>query len=145
MMKNYEHALQKIQYNGGILFGERHVHRHTEVAVRRGIGCRRHKRSVHLMVEICSKSQTLAHHIVCREVDGERAGAACGLCQAGLDFSNQCVVAIERHIEVQRQVVVHILLLAFELEHGVEIGNLISGANLQRLLPVFYNLSCRGI
>ena len=129
----------------GLLFllGKLHIQRYAEIAVRCGICRRRHERRVHLVVEICSYGQALAHHIVGCEIERERACTAGGLCQAGLYFAYQCRVVVERAVEIERQVVADIALLAFQFEHGVEISYLISCTKLQRLLSCLHYLTCR--
>ena len=109
------------------------------------IGIRRHERSVDLVVKIGAHSDALAHHIVCREVDGQCTGTAGGLCRVVLDFAYQGGIVTQLEVELQRQVVAHTLLLGLQFKHRIEIGNLIPCSNDKRLVVGFDHLPCRRV
>ena len=123
-----------ISISNAVLFCKRHVNRESIVAVCCRICTRRHQRCVDLVVKVSTERNSLAHHIVCREVHSERARSACGLSAVNVDFSDNVVIVCIREIQVQRQVIIHPLLFFLDFQHAVEIGNFI--ANSYHKLPL---------
>ncbi len=97
------------------------------------------------MVEIGSQGDALAHHIVCREVDAKGARAAGGLRGVGVDFADEGGVVGQREVEVEGEVVAHALLLALELEHRIEVGNLVAGAHHKGARDALHQLAHRHV
>ena len=85
------------------------------------------------MIEVGPDRHSLAHHIIGREVDAQGLSAACGLCGAHINLANQGRVVTVLQVKLERQVVAHTLLLVLDLEHRVEISNLVTGTNHKRL------------
>ena len=81
------------------------------------------------MVEEGSNSYSLAHDIVCREVDAQCACATCGLCCVHVNLANEGGVVVELEVEVEREIVADVLLLLLNLKHRVEVCNLVAGSD----------------
>ena len=85
------------------------------------------------MIEECRQRDTLAQNITCHEVDGESAGALCGLCIGGLDTTYERLVVAPRQIKIERKVIGDTPLLSSDLQNLVEISNLVSRAECHLL------------
>ena len=127
------------------LFCERHVDGYTVVAVGGWVGTGGHEWRVHLIVEVRTHSHALAHHIVCGEINTQCACAACRLCRAIENLTDEGGVVVDLEIKIQRQVVAHALLPVLHLQHRVEVGNLIASAKHKRFSACFHQLTSRRV
>ena len=123
-----------------MLFNQIHRDLNTIIAVGRGIGRRRNKRCIGIIVKECTECDALADHVIGSEVDAQGASATGRLRLVGHNrahtiliysspLANQRRIALQLHAKGELEVIVHVLLLGLEPEHLIEIGNLIVGGN----------------
>lgn len=132
-------ALRSAERNS--LAGEGDVDSDAVVAVGGGIAGVGHKGRVGLMVHKRRERDALAQLITSHEVDRECARSLRGLREGRLDATDQTLVLRVSKVEIQSEVVANIALLATNLQDLVEVGNLISGANLELAAVGLHKLS----
>ena len=97
------------------------------------------------MVEECTDSNELAHHIVSGEINREGSCSAGWLGCVGFDTANESTVVRQSKVEIHGQVVAYALLRTTHLQDSVEISYLVSTTNDKRLLRSLDELTGRGV
>ena len=80
------------------------------------------------MVKVCRQGHAAAQDVFGCEVDVDGLGAAGGLGIVTFDAAYESLVVLDRDVGVEVKVVADTFLRAFDLQDGVEVDDLISGA-----------------
>lgn len=97
------------------------------------------------MIEVGREGHATAEDIFGREINVDGLCAACRLGVVAFDAAYESLIVLYRYVGIEVEVVADALLRSFHLEHGVEVDDLVAGAEGQAFGRCFDDLSGRGV